>query len=130
MKLSSIKSYLDPKNLMDSFSIRDFSKAISMVIAMLVPIIIGIQVDQLTMAIQITLGVILASFSDTSGSLRLKVNGMLLGTLLVLVVTFIMFHIRTDTPIWLFLTLLGILIFTISYFSVYGFRASLISFSG
>lgn len=130
MKLSSIKSYLNPKNLLDSFSIRDFSKAISMVIGMLVPIIIGVYVGELTMAIQVTLGVILASFSDTSGSLRLKIKGMFLGILLVLLVTFIMFLIRTDTPVWMFLTLLGVLMFGISYLSVYGFRASLISFSG
>lgn len=115
---------------MDAFNIRDFSKAISMVIGMLVPIAIGINTDTLPMAIQVVLGVVFASFSDTSGSLHLKVKGMFLGTLLTLIVTFLMFVIRLDTPIWMFLGLLGILIFGISYLSVYGFRASLISFSG
>jgi len=129
-KLVRLKSYFNPKTLLDSFNIRDFSKAVSMVIGILIPIVIGVNTDMLPMAIQVALGVILASFSDTSGSLRLKVMGMFLGILLTLIVTFLMYLIRTDMSSLMFILFLGLLIFGISYLSVYGFRASLISFSG
>ncbi len=100
-----------------------------MVIAMLLPIVVGVRSDELPMAIHIALGVVFASFSDTSGSLRLKTIGMFLGTLLTISVTFLMSFLKPQ-EFWVFLPILGLLIFSISYLSVYGFRASLISFSG
>jgi len=129
LKLSAIISYFNPKNLWNAIDNRDLSKSISMVIAMLLPIVIGVKSDALPMAIHIALGVVFASFSDTSGSLRLKVVGMFLATILTLSVTFLMSFLKPQ-DIWIFLPVLGVLIFGISYLSVYGFRASLISFSG
>lgn len=97
-------------------------------IGMVMPIAVAVHYDVLTAGIHITLGVLFASFSDTSGSLRRKVQGMLLTILLCVSVTFLMHFIRLPTGI--FLVVLGILIFCIAYISIYGFRASLVSFSG
>lgn len=99
-----------------------------MAVAMTLPIVIGVNMDLLQVAINITLGVILVSPCDVYGNIRLKVVGMLLAGLLAVVVTFIASFL--NGPVWLLLPLLGALIFGISYLSIYGFRASLISFSG
>lgn len=132
LKILNLFSSLNPKKLWDSASVRDFAKAVSMVLAMVLPIVFGVYSGSLDMGIFITLGVVFASFSDTSGSIRLKVKGMFLAVLLSLLVTFIM-HVllhHLETPFWTLLPILGLLIFGVSYLSVYGFRASLISFSG
>lgn len=128
MQVTKYFKSLNPKILIDSFSSRDFSKAVSMVIGMVVPIVIGVMTGHLDIGTFVTLGVVFASFSDTSGSLRLKVNGMSLATLLTVIVTLVMHFLKV--PFYFFIPLLGILIFSISYLSIYGFRASLISFSG
>lgn len=128
LKLSKYLSSLHPKKFWEAIDSRDLNKAISMAIAMIVPITIGVNSDSLNPATFIALGVVFASFSDTSGSLKLKVNGMLLATLLSIMVTYVMHLLKL--PFAIFLPILGLLIFSISYLSVYGFRASLISFSG
>lgn len=126
--LKNILASLNPVKLLDSFNSQDFSKAILMLIAMVVPVVIGVRFDVLSIGIFITLGVIFASASDTTGSLRLKVTGMFLSIILAMFVTLIAHFFQV--PIWWLLPSLGIFIFGISYLSIYGFRASLISFVG
>src|SRR5690554_7598467 len=70
----------------------------------------------------------LASPSDVSGSIRHKITGILLATLLAMIVSFIGAFLHIS--LWLLFPILGLLMFGISYISIYGFRASLISFSG
>lgn len=116
------------KDLSDFFKSTDFSKAILLGIALTIPIIVGIKLDALQVGITITLGAMLASPSDVSGSLRHKVTGILFATLLAMIVSFIGAYLHFS--LWLLFPVLGILMFAISYISIYGFRASLISFSG
>ncbi len=116
------------QKIAESFSSRDFIKAVSMIIGMVIPVAIGAWSDMLSVGIHVTLGVLFVSFSDTSGSVRLQVQGMFLTILLTLMVTYIMHFLKLPLP--LFLPVLGGMIFCIAYLSVYGFRASLISFSG
>lgn len=97
-------------------------------IALTVPIIVGIKLDALQIGITVTLGAMLASPSDVSGSLRHKITGILLASLLAMIVSYIGAHLHFS--LWLLFPVLGILMFGISYLAIYGFRASLISFSG
>ncbi|QAA82254.1 FUSC family protein [Aequorivita sp. H23M31] len=116
------------KDLTEFFKSTDFSKAILLGIALTVPIIVGIKLGALQIGITITLGAMLASPSDVSGSLRHKITGILFATLLAMIVSFIGAYLHFS--LWLLFPVLGILMFAISYISIYGFRASLISFSG
>lgn len=116
------------KDLSDFFKSTDFSKAILLGIALTIPIIVGLKLGALQIGITITVGAMLASPSDVSGSIRHKITGILLATLLAMIVSFIGAYLHFS--LWLLFPVLGILMFGISYISIYGFRASLISFSG
>ena len=116
------------KDLSEFVKSTDFAKAILLGIALTIPIIVGIRFDALQVGITVTLGAMLASPSDVSGSLRHKTTGILLATLLAMIVSYIGAHLHFS--LWLLFPVLGILMFCISYLSIYGFRASLISFSG
>ena len=97
-------------------------------IALTLPIIAGVKLDLLDVGITITVGAMLASPSDVSGSIKHKTKGLLLATFLAMAISLLGGYLHF-TP-WLLFPILGILIFGISYISIYGFRASLISFSG
>jgi len=97
-------------------------------IALTLPILFGIQFDRVQTSIVITVGALLASPSDTSGSLQSKIKGILLSALLAMTVSVIGGYLRFS--MWAMFPLIGLLMFGISYLSIFGFRASLISFSG
>lgn len=99
-----------------------------MVIALLVPITLGVQFGALQVGIHIAIGAYFISPSDVSGSFRLKILGMLFSLGLVLGVTIIASFLKGS--FWLTFFGMGVLVFAISYLSIYGFRASLISFCG
>lgn len=84
--------------------------------------------DMLPIGITITVGAMLASPSDVSGSIRHKITGILFATLLAMIVSLIGGYLHLS--LWLLFPIVGILMFSISYLAIYGFRASLISFSG
>ena len=125
-----------PKNILKStlfdlgeyFKSTDFSKAILLGIALTLPIIVGVKLDFLAIGTTITVGAMLASPSDVSGSIQHKIKGILLAALLAMTVSLIGAYLHLSH--WLLVPILGILMFGISYLSIYGFRASLISFSG
>lgn len=106
----------------------DFSGPVMVCFALITPIAIGFKLDLLEYFIPITLGAFLASPSDVNGSIRLKLTGILLSSILAMFVTLIGGYLNSN--LWFFLPMLGILMFAISYLSIFGFRASLISFSG
>lgn len=116
------------KDLSEYFKSTDFSKAILLGIALTLPIIAGVKLDALQIGITITVGALLASPSDVSGSIRHKVTGTLFATLLAMLVSLLGGYLHLS--LWLLFPVLGVLMFCISYISIYGFRASLISFSG
>lgn len=128
--LKSINSLISrsSKNIVEFLKDQNFSKAILMTISLVVPIILTIKMDALQIGINITLGAILVSPSDVFGSVRLKIKGMFLSTLLGMIVTFIGFYLQVS--LWVLIPALGLIVFGIAYLSIYGFRASLISFSG
>lgn len=116
------------KDLSEFFNSTDFSKAILLGIALTIPIIVGVKLDALSIGITVTVGALLASPSDVSGSIRHKITGILFATSLAMIVSLIGGYLHLSP--WALFPILGILMFCISYLAIYGFRASLISFSG
>lgn len=116
------------QDLLEFFKSTDFSKAILLGMALTLPVLVGIKLDVLQIGITITVGALLASPSDVSGSLRHKIIGILFATFLATIVSLIGGYLHIS--LWLLFPILGLLMFGISYISIYGFRASLISFSG
>lgn len=104
-----------------------FSRAIRVAIAVTLPTIIGIQLDYFEIGLVLSFGAFLSSPSDVIGSFRHKKIGILISATLATVVSF-MGYLHLE--LWLLLPVLGLFTFAIAFISVYGFRASLISFSG
>ncbi|GGG43973.1 membrane protein [Bizionia arctica] len=97
-------------------------------IAVTAPIILGLTLEHLEVGLALCFGAFWCSPSNVSGSLNHKMKGILLSALLIMVVSFFGGYLHYKT--WLILPVLGFLTFGIAFISVYGFRASLISFSG
>ena len=106
----------------------DLSKALLLGSAITFPIIIGVNANKLEYGMALALGALLCSSSDVSGSIRHKNIGIFISAILVVLVSLAGAYLNFNT--WLFLPLLGLLMFGISYMAVFGFRASLIAFSG
>lgn len=105
-----------------------FYRALLVSIAIALPISLGVLLDHVEIGLAIGLGAFWCSPSDVSGSPKHMRNGLLFSALLITLVTFIANFIPDN--IWIVVPSLGILMFSISLISVFGFRGSLISFSG
>jgi uncharacterized membrane protein YccC len=111
------------------FKSLDFLKGIVMAISMLIPIFFSEYfLNDIQIGFSIALGVLFCSPTDVPGSNRHVFFGILMATLLSFSLTLLFGSIATKT--WLLLPVLGIAVFLVSYISVFGFRASLISFVG
>ncbi|MCH4823053.1 FUSC family protein [Gramella lutea] len=106
----------------------DFSKAIVLTIAIIIPIGLFSKLGNLEIGVSLAMGCLFTSPSDVPGSFKNKVYGILFAALLGAVSYCIAGY--ADLSIWAIVPMLAIMIFSISYLSVYGFRASLVSFSG
>ncbi|MCM8570180.1 FUSC family protein [Gramella jeungdoensis] len=106
----------------------DFSKAIVLTIAIVLPISIFSNAGKLEIGIGLAMGCLLSSPSDVPGSFKHKVLGILfaalLGSLSFLIAGY------ASSSLWTVIPMLLIMMFGVSYLSVYGFRASLVTFSG
>jgi uncharacterized membrane protein YccC len=107
----------------------DFLKGIVMAIAMLIPIFIcKFFLNDVQLGISIALGVLFCAPTDVPGSNKHVFFGILIAVFLSFSLTLLFGAIATN--FWLLLPVLGIVVFIVSYISVFGFRASLISFVG
>ncbi|SDS41624.1 FUSC family protein [Christiangramia echinicola] len=106
----------------------DFSKAIVLTIAIVIPIGIFSKFGTLEIGVSLAMGCLLSSPSDVPGSFKHKIYGILSAALLGAVSFCIAGY--SEKSIWTIIPMLGIMMFSISYLSVYGFRASLVTFSG
>ena len=109
------------------FKSADFFKGLVLALAMIIPLFAGYYLGLSKWSLSIAIGVLLSSTSDVQGNFRHKVIGITTSAGLAALVT-ILISIVHDT--WLLLPSITILIFAISLISVYGFRASLVAFSG
>lgn len=106
----------------------DFLKSVLVTFGIVVPVLIGLKVEQLPYFLSISIGVFLTSSSDVPGSRKHKSIGILIASAIAVLSTIIVTYAAAN--LYLLLPVMAILIFGISYISVYGFRASLISFAG
>ena len=106
----------------------DFSKAIVLTIAIVIPIGIFSKFGTLEIGVSLAMGCLLSSPSDVPGSFKHKIFGILSAALLGAISFCIAGY--SEKSIWTIIPMLGIMMFSISYLSVYGFRASLVTFSG
>tara|TARA_R110001583_G_scaffold36536_6_gene120332 strand:- start:116666 stop:118996 length:2331 start_codon:yes stop_codon:yes gene_type:complete len=120
-----LRSFKELKQFLKS---GNFSKSILIVIAITIPLAIGLWLNHIEIGLALCFGAFWSSPSDVNGSQKHKVFGILFSAALVMVVSFIGGYLHYET--WLSLFILGIASFAIAFLSTYGFRASLISFSG
>ncbi len=106
----------------------DFLKSVLVTFGIVVPVLIGLKVEQLPYFLSISIGVFLTSSSDVPGSRKHKSIGILIASVIAVLSTIIVTYAASN--LYLLLPAMAMLIFGISYISVYGFRASLISFAG
>jgi uncharacterized membrane protein YccC len=106
----------------------DFTKAMIMGLGISLPIIAGVYLGEMEIGLAIAVGALLGSPSDVAGNFRNKSFGILLSALFAVVAS--LAGGLLNFSVWITIPIVGLLMFLFSYFSVYGFRASLISFSG
>ncbi|SDS15793.1 Uncharacterized membrane protein YccC [Winogradskyella sediminis] len=116
------------KELLEFFKSTSFSKAVLIGVAVTIPIVLGILTQQFEIGLALCFGAFWCSPSDVSGRLKHKQIGILFSAVLVVVISFIGGYLNISN--FLLFPILGILTFCIAFISIYGFRASLISFSG
>ena len=105
-----------------------FYRGLVLTLAILIPVLLFLWMGKVQYSIPIAFGVLLIAPNDFPGSLKRKINGILIGIFLMTMVTAII--ILAKPYFYLLLFLIGILAFLCSLFAVYGFRGSLLSFSG
>ena len=117
------------KKLIRYFKSIYFMKAFLIALAMAIPVLISIYFfDSFDIGSSIALGAIFCAPSDISGSLKHKFFGMLASILLAFIITLVIGSF--SSYLFVIVPLLIILVFSVSYISVFGFRASLVSLSG
>lgn len=106
----------------------DFVKALVITFAAVMPVLLGLWFDQVPYFLSVTMGTILASGSDVPGSRRHKTVGILASATIAMLASIAVGLVVGS--LYLLLPVLAVLVFAISFISVYGFRASLVSFAG
>lgn len=106
----------------------DFSKAIILTIAIVIPILFFSTLSLKEVGISIALGCLLSSPSDVTGTFKHKLTGICAAIILGSC-SYVIAGYAAQT-LFVLLPVLFILIFGISILAIYGFRASLVTFSG
>ncbi len=106
----------------------NFTNSVKVTVAAAIPVIVFSLLDKFEVGFAIALGAFLIFPSDISSNLRHKVNGLLAAIGIVCGCALV---ISLAFPYqWLFFPLFVGLLFLLSMISVYGHRATLVSFSG
>lgn len=116
------------KSFLKLLKTAEFSKGISFAVAAILPLLVTGYLDKLEIGIPMTIGVLLSSPSDVPGSLRRRMIGVSFSVFMATLGTLLAGYAAMNALF--FVPVLAILLFSFSMISVYGFRASLIAFSG
>ncbi|WP_298247182.1 FUSC family membrane protein [uncultured Christiangramia sp.] len=106
----------------------DFSKAIVLTIAIVIPIAVFSNLGLLEIGVSMAMGSLLSSPSDVAGSFKHKVMGIMAAAFLG-ALSFCIAGYSAQFS-WAVAPMLLVMMFSIAYLSVYGFRASLVTFAG
>jgi uncharacterized membrane protein YccC len=105
-----------------------FDRGIRLGVGIAVPFALLYFLGYFEYAPAIVVGAFLNTPGDIPGSIKRKVNAILISIGLTMIITAILLFSKPFLP--LLLAVLAIISFVVSMISVYGFRASLVSFSG
>ena len=105
-----------------------FTNAIKVTIAAVIPVVIFSFLGKFEMGFAMALGTVFTYPSDIPSSLKHKINGVLVTAFLVAGINLLVNIVFPYS--WIFYPFLAVLIFLISMLSVYGQRATMVSFSG
>ena len=106
----------------------DLYKGFILGLSMLLAIVLGLKFGRIETGISLVIGMFVSAPSDVPGSVTHRVNGIIAALLLSICLTFIIN--MASIWEWTLMPLLPLLIFLVSFIAVFGFRASLVSFSG
>lgn len=106
----------------------DFAKAVKVTIAGVIPVVVLSFLGYFHFGFTVALGALLTYPSDISSNLRHKINGIIVGAIIVAGSALIV-SLAYPYPVLFYPILVG-LIFLLSMISVYGQRATQVSFSG
>ncbi|MDN3666601.1 FUSC family membrane protein [Algibacter miyuki] len=106
----------------------NFYRGVRVASAVVTPFIILFFFGYEALAPSVMVGVFLNAPGDIPGSLKRKVNGILISIGLTMLITGVILFLKPY--LILLLVAIGVISFVVSLLSVYGFRASLVSFSG
>ncbi len=124
-----MKKVLSVEAIRRFYKTPEFYKGLILTFAIVVPVYAGFANDMYQTGITLALGVILSSSPDVQGNIRHRMYGMLFAVILAVLNTSIM-AFAANFSIWLLVPVMALLVFATSYIAVFGFRASLVSFSG
>jgi uncharacterized membrane protein YccC len=111
------------------FKSTDFYKSMILIVAVLIPVQLSKYLwGTPAIGFSMALGVFFNSLTNIAGSVKHRTYGMLFSVGLTFFATLAMGYAAFS--LWLLLPVLAALTFSISYLSVYGFRASLVALSG
>ncbi|MET2984223.1 FUSC family protein [Aureibaculum conchae] len=105
-----------------------FYRGIVLTIAVIIPMVLLYVIDQTSIILPIVFGTFVNAPSDIPGSLKRKVNGILISIVLTVAVTAIVLFAKPY--FFILLIVLAFLSFFCAMIAIYGFRGSLIAFSG
>ncbi|MGV8815593.1 MAG: FUSC family membrane protein [Gelidibacter sp.] len=106
----------------------NFYKGLRLTFAVVTPLIVFNLFGEFEYAHAIVMGAFLNAPGDIPGSLKRKVNAILISTALTMIITAVILFCKPYLP--LLIIALVVISFCVSLISVYGFRASMVSFSG
>ncbi len=116
------------RSFLELLKTAEFSKGISFAVAAILPLLVTGQLGKIEIGVPMAIGVLLSSPSDVPGSLKRRMVGVSFSVLMAVLGTLLAGYAAMNTA--LFVPVLAVLMFCFSMLSVYGFRASLIAFSG
>lgn len=117
--INSIKNFTDQTN---------FTNALKVTVAAVLPVVVFGYLDLFQVGFMIAIGAVLTYPSDIPSNLKHKINGILVA-ILIIVGSAILVNVTYPYP-WLFYPFLIFILFFLSMISVYGHRATMVSFSG
>ncbi|MBZ9778435.1 FUSC family protein [Psychroflexus sp. CAK8W] len=110
------------------FRSSNFGRGMRLGVALALPFVILYSLGYFEFALPIVVGAFLNAPGDMPGSRKRMVNATLISIGLTMLITAVILFTKPFLP--LLLIAMGIITFSVSLLSVYGFRASLVSFSG
>ncbi|SEA42845.1 FUSC family protein [Psychroflexus halocasei] len=104
-----------------------FFRAVVLTSSVLIPVLLFNLIGLMSFVPSFVIGTFLNAPSDIPGSLRRKVNGILISIGLTMLITVLILYAKNNFSIALIL--IGLISFSLSFLSAYGFRGALLAFS-